>query len=123
MRKVKTIVHWIAYAYYLCVFGYASLFKVFQKESMMRGMQLFGFNKTWTILIGIGELIGVLLLVIGLFKPKWKNMAVLLLFPFAIGAFTTHMAHKEYQQFYTSLLMCICSLVILATDKRFRIVL
>src|SRR5690606_13559472 len=111
----------LSYAYYLYVFGYASLFKVFQKTSMMQSMQSLGFNKTWTIFIGLGELIGVILLVIGLFKPQYKNLAILLLFPFAVGAFTAHMAHQEYYHFYNSLLMCILSVILLATDKHFRI--
>ncbi len=123
MEKVTTIVHWISYIYYLYIFGYASLFKVFQKTSMMQSMQNLGFNKTWTILIGSGELIGVILLVVGLFKPQYKNLGILLLFPFAIGAFTAHMAHQEYHHFYDSLIMCILSVILLATDKNFKILL
>lgn len=90
---------------------------------MMQSMQSLGFNKSWTILIGIGELLGVILLVIGLFKPQFKNMGILLLFPFAVGAFTTHMAHKEYNHFYDSLMMCILTIVLLGTDKHFKIIL
>ncbi|GEN71457.1 MULTISPECIES: DoxX family protein [Chryseobacterium] len=123
MTVIKTLIHWSAYAYYLYVFGYASLFKVFQKQTMMQNMQNLGFNKTWTILIGIGELIGVVLLIIGLFKPPIKNLAVLILFPFAVGAFTTHMSHNEYEHYYNSLLMCILSIVLLVTDKEFKIIL
>lgn len=123
METTKLIIHWAAYAFYLYIFGYASLFKVFQKESMMQGMQEFGFNKTWTILIGIGELIGVILIVIGIFKPKFKNAGILLLFPFAVGALTAHMAHYEYQHFYNSLWVCILTFILLATDKNFKIVL
>ena len=41
---IKTAIHWAAFAYYLYVFGYASLFKVFQKESMMQSMQSLGFS-------------------------------------------------------------------------------
>jgi len=123
MEKVTTIVHWLSYTYYLYVFGYASLFKVFQKESMMQSMQSLGFNKTWTILIGIGELIGVILLLIGLLKPQYKNLAILLLFPFAVGAFTAHMAHQEYHHFYNALVMCILTVILLATDKSFKILI
>ncbi len=123
MEKITTLVHWLSYAYYLYVFGYASMFKVFQKTSMMQNMQNLGFNKTWTILIGIGELIGVILLIIGLFKPQYKNLAVLFLFPFAVGAFTAHMAHQEYHHFYNALMMCILTVILLATDKNFKIIL
>lgn len=123
MEITKSIIHWLSYAYYLYVFAYASLFKVFQKQSMMQNMQSFGFNKTWTILIGLGEFIGVLLIIIGLCKPQLKNTGVLLLFPFAVGAFTVHMAYQEYNYFYNSLIVCVLTFVLLATDKNFRIVL
>ncbi|WP_270087827.1 DoxX family protein [Sphingobacterium sp. SYP-B4668] len=123
METVKSIVHWLSYAYYLYVFGYASLFKVFQKSSMMESMQSLGFNRHWTLIIGAGELIGVLLIVIGIFKPDLKNLGILLLFPFAVGAFTAHMAHQEYHHFYDALLMCILTVVLLSTDKYFKIVL
>lgn len=123
MEKITAIIHWLSFTYYLYVFGYASLFKVFQKKSMMESMQNLGFNKTWTILIGIGELIGVILLIIGLFKPQYKNLAVLFLLPFAVGAFTAHMAHQEFHHFYNSLIMCILTIVLLLTDQNFKIIL
>lgn len=123
MEKITGIIHWISFTYYLYVFGYASLFKVFQKKSMMESMQNLGFNKTWTVLIGIGELIGVILLIIGLFKPQYKNLAVLFLLPFAVGAFAAHMAHQEYHHFYNSLIMCILTIVLLLTDQNFKIIL
>jgi uncharacterized membrane protein YphA (DoxX/SURF4 family) len=88
---------------------------------MMQNMKSLGFNKTWTILIGIGELIGVILVVIGIFKPQFKNIGILILFPFAIGALTAHMAHNEYHHYYNALLMCILTIVLLATDKHFKI--
>lgn len=122
MELVSKIIYWVSYAYYLYVFGYALLFKVFQKESMMKSMQSLGFNKTWTMLIGAGELIGVILIVIGLFKPQFRNLGVLFLFPFAIGAFTTHMAHGEYNHYYNSLIMCILSVVLLFLDNKFKII-
>jgi uncharacterized membrane protein YphA (DoxX/SURF4 family) len=121
MELVKTLIYWVSYAYYLYVFGYASLFKVFHKESMMKSMQSLGFNTAWTTLIGVGELIGVILIIIGLFKPSLRNLGILFLFPFAIGAFTTHMAHHEYSHFYNSLIMCILSVVLLWLDKNFKI--
>ena len=121
MELLNKIIYWVSYAYYLYVFGYASLFKIFNKKSMMQSMQSLGFNKTWTMLIGAGELIGVILIVVGLFKPQFRNLGVLFLFPFAIGAFTTHMAHGEYHHYYNSLIMCILSVILLFLDKNFKI--
>jgi uncharacterized membrane protein YphA (DoxX/SURF4 family) len=123
METIKTIIYWSSYLYYLYVFGYASLFKIFQKESMMKSMESLGFNKIWTIYIGIGEFIGVLLIVIGLFNPPIKTIGILLLFPFAVGAFTAHMAHHEYNHFYNSLIMCILTVLLLWSDKNFKIIL
>ena len=119
---VKKVIHWAAFAYFLYVFGYASLFKVFQKQSMMLSMQSLGFNKTWTIAIGVGELIGVMMILIGItFKPPLKNTGILWLFPFAVGAFTAHMAHNEYHHYFNAIMMCILTVVLLATDKRFKL--
>lgn len=123
MTTIKLIIHWAAFTYYLYVFGYASLFKVFQKSSMMQSMQSLGFNKTWTIAIGIGELIGVLLLLIGMLNPSVKVAGILWLFPFAVGAFTAHMAHQEYHHYRNALLMCLLTMIILATDKHFKLIL
>lgn len=120
MEIIKTAVYWMGYAYYLYVFGYASLFKVFQKTSMMESMKSLGFNTTWTLLIGVLELLGVLLLVVGLFKPQFRNIAALYLFPFAVAAFASHMAHQEYHHYYNSLIMCIISIVLLVLDKNFK---
>jgi uncharacterized membrane protein YphA (DoxX/SURF4 family) len=123
METIKTAIHWLSYAYYLYIFGYASLFKVFQKKSMMQSMESLGFNKTWTIIIGVLESFGVILILIGIFQSQYKNAGILFLFPFAVGAFTTHMAHQEYNHFYNSLIVCVLTIVILLTDKTFSIIL
>jgi uncharacterized membrane protein YphA (DoxX/SURF4 family) len=123
MEKFVTIIHWTSYAYYVYVFGYASLFKIFQKQSMMESMQSLGFNKPWTIGIGIAETIGTLAVLIGIFVPRLKLIGIIFLFPFAVGALTAHMAHQEYQHYYNALLMCILTVVLLWTDGRFKVVL
>ena len=89
----------------------------------MSNMKAFGFNEQWTILIGVFEVIGVLLFLAGLYKPSLRAIAILFLFPFAIGAFTTHMAYQDYQYYYNSLLVCILSVVMLWADSKFKIVL
>lgn len=123
MGKISTIVHWSSFVYYVYVFGYASLFKVFQKTSMMDTMKNLGFNEILTTLIGTGELLGVIGLLYGLYKSEYKNLAILWLFPFAVGALIAHMAHQDYNHLTKSLTMCILSIVLLATDKDFKIIL
>lgn len=120
MNKIVTAIYWLSYLGYVYEFGYASLWKVFQVPKMMQGMEAFGFNKTWTLTIGYAELAGLFLLLAGLVKPELRTIGVLFLFPFAIGAFTAHMAHGEYHHYYASLLMCILSVVLLCTDKHFK---
>lgn len=79
------------------------------------------FNTTWTLAIGIAEIIGVLFVIAGLFKSQPRTLGILLLFPFVIGAFTAHMAHQEYYHFYNSLIMCVLSFILLFLDERIRI--
>lgn len=123
MKRIEQVIHWIAYGYLIYAFGYASLFKVFQKESMMVNMNNFGFGKIWTLFIGYGELLGVIGLVVGFWMHKVKNLSTLWLFPFAVGALMVHFAHNDYQYFYTAFFCCIASVTALITDKRFKLVL
>jgi uncharacterized membrane protein YphA (DoxX/SURF4 family) len=119
-----TILHWSAFIVYTYIFGYAALYKVLKVPGMMNGMAAMGFNETWTIAIGIAETIGVLGLLAGIFIPQLKNVAVLWLMPFAIGAFTAHMCYQHgLSNYFNSLLVCILSLILLWTDKRFAVVL
>jgi uncharacterized membrane protein YphA (DoxX/SURF4 family) len=116
-------IHWLAFCYYLYLFGYASLFKVLQKKEMMESMASLGFNKSWTLCIGFGELIGVIALLAGLWFHQVKNAAVIYLFLFAIGALMVHFAHNDYVDFYDALFGAVTAVVLLATDKHFKLVL
>lgn len=123
MEKIKPIIHWTAYSYYVYLFGYASLYKVFQQTTMMEGMKAFGFDKVWTLCIGYAELAGVISLVAGLWHHQLRNFAVIWLLFFAAGALMVHFAHNDYMDFYDALSGCLAAVVILATDKYFRIIL
>lgn len=120
---ITQIIHWLAFTYYLYLFGYASLFKVFKKQSMVEGMKDLGFNETWTLFIGVGELLGVIALVIGIFHHEFKNAGVIWLLPFAVGALMVHFAHHDYRYYYDALFGCIAAVIILYTDKHFAIFL
>jgi len=118
---VIQVIHWIAYGYYVYLFGYASIYKVIQKKEMVEGMDALGFGKTWTIAIGLGELLGVCGLITGLWFHQAKNAAVLYLFPYAVGALMVHLSHKHYHDFYDALFGSIAAVVILWTDRHFQI--
>ncbi|MBF0577458.1 DoxX family protein [Dysgonomonas sp. GY617] len=121
MGKLISVLHWCAYVYYIYIFGYASLYKVFQKKTMMDSMLSLGFNKPFTIIIGVAELIGVILLLVGFWHHGVRNIGVLFLTPFAIGALTAHFAHQEYNHYYNALICCVLSGFLLLTDKHFQI--
>ncbi|MBO9683885.1 MAG: DoxX family protein [Flavisolibacter sp.] len=122
MEIFKKVAYWLLISYYIYLFGYASLEKVFQSKQMMDGMNLLGFNKTWTLLIGYGELVGWLIVLFGLYKPAFRNIGMLLLFPFAVGAFTAHMAHHEYSHYFNALYVTVTTPIMLYLDENFRIV-
>lgn len=123
MQNVLRLVHWAAYAYYVYLFGYASLFKVFQKQSMMDSMHSLGFNEVWTLFIGYSELLGVVGLLVGLWVHQIKNASVLWLFLFAVGALMVHFAHNDYEYFYSAFFGCVAAVVLLFTDNHFKILL
>lgn len=123
MKILVQIPHWIAYGYLIYVMGYASLFKVFQKQSMMESMSNLGFGKIWTLFIGYGELLGVIGLIIGFWLHQVKNISIIWLLPFAIGALMVHFAHNDYKYFYEALYCSVACIIILLTDKNFKIIL
>jgi hypothetical protein len=114
-------IHWCAYGYVLYLFGYASLFKIFQKTSMMEGMTALGFNKMWTLMIGYGELMGVIGLLLGIWWHEAKNASVIYLFCFSLGALMVHFAHHDYSDFYDALFGCVAAVILLSTDRFFSI--
>lgn len=121
--ETKTVIHWLSFAAYIYIFGYAALFKIIQLPEMMSGMESMGFGKNWTLVIGWAELFGVLGLLVGVFVPPVKNSAVLFLLPFAIGAFTVHMSyHHAFDSYRNSLIVCILPFILLYTDKKFKLV-
>ncbi|NML21799.1 DoxX family protein [Pseudoflavitalea sp. G-6-1-2] len=115
------IIRGIFYTGFVFIFGYAALFKVFEWPRMMKGMAGFGFNTNWTLFIGYAELVGTIGLLIGLAYPKILRLSILWLFPFAIGAFTVHMANEEYHHYYNSLFCCIAAVVLFLTDKKVKV--
>ena len=117
------IIHWVSYCIYLYIFAKASILKIIHHQPMMDGMVVLGFNKTWTLIIGYMELLGVLGLLTGLFFHEAKNAAVIFLFPFSVGALMVHFAHHDYNVFYDALAATVLSVILLSTYKSFKIIL
>lgn len=122
--ELKTILHWISFAVLVFIFGYAGLYKVIKLPHMMQGMQSMGFGTMATLLIGYAEVIGVVGLIVGIFIPPFKIVSVLWLWPFAIGALVAHFSHQHpFPEYLNAMLVCIMPLIILTTDKHFRIII
>ena len=91
---------------------------------MMEGMASMGFGEHATVWIGWLETIGVLGLIAGIFLPVAKPVAVIFLWPFAIGALTTHFSyHHPLSEYLNALLVCIMPVILLITDRHFKIVI
>lgn len=116
------IIRGIFYAGFTFIFGYAALYKVFEWPPMMTGMESFGFNRTWTLIIGYAELLGFIGLLAGLRYPLILRWSIVWLIPFSIGAFTAHIARSEYHHFYNALFCCIACVVLIVTDQRIKII-
>lgn len=114
--------HYASLAVFSWIFGYAGLYKVLKMPGMMKSMESLGFTEGQTLLIGVAEVLGVAGIIAGLFVSYVKNISVLFLLPFAIGAFTVHISYQhDFGHYRNSLLVCILPVIILLTDKSFRI--
>jgi uncharacterized membrane protein YphA (DoxX/SURF4 family) len=121
---IRTIVHWISFAIFLYIFGYAGLYKIIKIPGMVQGMESMGFGTRATLWIGWLETLGVLGLIAGIFVPVVKPVAVIFLWPFAIGALTTHFSHHHpASEYFNALLVCIMPVLLLATDRHFKVII
>lgn len=122
MSLAIQIIHWISVTVFSFIFGYAGLKKLYQEETMMMGMEELGFGVTWTLAIGVAEVLGIAGVLAGIFDHRVKIISVFLLMPFAIGAFTMHLSQQHsFSIYWQSLVVCILSIVILWTDQKFKL--
>lgn len=118
----KLVLHWLAFIIYCWIFGYAGIYKIVKVPDMMQGMASMGFGEMATLWIGWAETIGVAGLLLSIFIPAVRPVAVLWLWPFAIGALTAHFSyHHAFSDYRNALLVCIMPAVLLATDKHFEV--
>lgn len=123
MSLAIKIIHWISVTVFSFIFGYAGIKKLYQEETMMMGMEQLGFSVTWTLAIGFAEVLGTIGVLAGIFVRPVKIISVLLLMPFAIGAFTMHMSQQHpFGIYWQSLVVCLLSIIILWTDEEFELV-
>lgn len=121
MQIVQKILRALLYVYLVFIFGRAALMKIVEDQTMMEGMQYFGFDRIPSLAIGYAELIVVIALLAGMGKHVIRNIATLLLFFFAFGALIVHWAHRDYVDHYDALFCSIAAVGCLALDRQFRI--
>jgi hypothetical protein len=120
--KILIVMHWVAFAAFTWIFGYAGLYKVLKVPAMMEGMASMGFHESWTLAIGWAEVIGVVGLLASMFYPPMRSLAVLWLLPFGIGAFTAHMSyHHVFPHYLNAMLVCVLPIILLWTDRHFHV--
>lgn len=95
--KPFLVLHWISFLVLVYIFGIVGAIpSLLMQPERVQDMKSIGFNTTWTILIGIGEILGVIGLLIGIKYRKLKTASAIFLFPFGVGA-TTNRLHKLYK--------------------------
>jgi hypothetical protein len=108
----------------MLIFGYAGIYKIIKVPAMMEGMQSMGFGETATLLIGWAETLGVIGLIAGIFIPALKPISAIWLWPFAIGALTTHWSyHHPFAEYMNALIVTVAPVVLLATSNHFKIII
>ncbi|TAE32885.1 MAG: DoxX family protein [Cytophagales bacterium] len=71
------------------IFVVAGGLKTFSAKEMVDNMSAIGYGSNWQRFIGITELIGV----IGLWIPRFRALALVLLWPYAVGGLAVHISH------------------------------
>jgi hypothetical protein len=73
------------------LFTGAGAMKVLGTQEMVNNMNAIGYGTNWRLFIGIAELLGV----VGLWLPRTRALALLLLWPFAVGGWAVHISHNH----------------------------
>lgn len=123
-KKVTTqVIHFIALAIFLSQMVPAAWKKITEFEPMMKGMASYGYDHGVTIFIGWTEIIGCLILILGIFRPILKNFMMLFFLLLVVGAMATHLAVRDYVYIRASIICIITATIVLSTSESFRLFL
>jgi uncharacterized membrane protein len=121
LQKIKKLLFWLIITYIAYMFGPLIGFpKILQYDNMVASMARRGMDPTATFILGGLEVLGA----IALFIPRLRALSLLLLFPLAVGAVSSHLATGDpLWKFYRSGSMVILIPLALWLDPYFKIVL
>lgn len=91
---------------------YSSMLKLVGTPGMEESFLVWGYSKTFMIIVGIVELV----LSILIYVKQTRKIGLAGLFILMIGALFTHISHDEYQEIYTAVFLLVigsCSLVLI----------
>lgn len=91
---------------------YSSMLKLVGYQGMEESFLLWGYSKTFMILVGIVELA----LSIMIFAKKTRKIGLTGLIILMIGALFTHISNEEYNQIYSAVFLLVigtCSFVLI----------
>lgn len=89
------------------IYGMAALMKLTKNPAMAARLEEAGFAGSWPLFIGVTELAGT----VAMFIPKLRRLALLGLWPYAVGGLAVHMSYgheRLYPGIIASLLIPLC---------------
>lgn len=120
ITEIRLLLMWASVVWVAYTFLYAGLPKIFDYGTMIERMQGRGFGREWSMFIGICEVLGGIAILI----PPLRSTALILLFPFAVGALTVHLAAGEPMlRYYKALSISVLIPIALLLDPYFKIIL
>lgn len=119
--QFKTILFWAIIVYIAYMFGpLTGVPKIMQEKGMVASMLKRGFSPELTFVLGVLEV----LCALALFVPQLRALSLLLLFPIAIGAVSSHLTTADpLFKFYRSGSMVVLIPLALYLDPYFKIIL
>jgi DoxX-like family len=87
--KTNRIALYVVLAVLSLLFAGAGAMKVIGTTEMINNMNAIGYDTNWRLFIGITELLGV----VGLWLPRTRALALVLLWPYAVGGLAVHISY------------------------------
>lgn len=107
LQTTRNYLLWGALGVLSLIYGGAALMKLTREPAMAARLDELGFGGWWPTFIGVTELMGVS----ALFVPKLRRLALIGLWPYAVGGLALHMSYgheRLYPGIIASLLVPLC---------------
>jgi uncharacterized membrane protein YphA (DoxX/SURF4 family) len=114
MAKGKTIALWIVSVLLTAMFLFAGLPKLLTPDKVKPMFVAYGYAAWFATFIGTCEVLGA----IGVLVPRLAGLSAAGLSVIMVGAFFTHVTHREYTHAITPLVLL--ALLVVVAYRRFR---